>query len=179
MESHNQTAVSQFLLHGLSDDTALQPVIFTLFLFMCLVTILGNLLIILMVSSDPHLHTPKYFFLCNLSFNDICLSTCTIPRMLVKLQTQDQRITYTGCLCQVAFVIVFAFVENLLLEVVKYDHYVAICHSLMYTFIMNRRLCVLLFLSCLLISITVAPVPFSDGAASVLLHKSGNSQLLL
>ncbi|MBZ3872238.1 Olfactory receptor 7G1 [Sciurus carolinensis] len=76
--------------------------------------------------------------------------------MLVKLQTQDQSLTYTGCLSHVAFVIVFAFVENLLLEVVKYDLYVAICQPLMYTFIMNRSLCVLLFLSCLLISITVA-----------------------
>ncbi|XP_047386302.1 olfactory receptor 7G2-like [Sciurus carolinensis] len=156
MEPHNQTAVSQFLLLGLSDDSALQPVIFTLFLSMYLVTILGNLLIILLVSSDPHLHTPMYFFLCNLSFNDICLSTCTITRMLVNLQTQDQRITYTGCFCQVAFVIVFAFVENFLLAVMVYDRYVAICHPLVYTVIMNPRLCVLLFLSCLLISITVA-----------------------
>ncbi|MBZ3886648.1 Olfactory receptor 7G1 [Sciurus carolinensis] len=156
MEPHNQTAVSQFLLLGLSDDPALQSVIFTLFLSMYLVTILGNLIIIMMVSSDPHLHTPMYFFLCNLSFNDICLHTCTIPRMLVNLQTQDQRITYAGCLCQVAFVIVFAFVENFLLAVMAYDRYVAICHPLVYTVIMSPHLCVLLFLSCFLISITVA-----------------------
>ncbi|MBZ3874298.1 Olfactory receptor 7G2 [Sciurus carolinensis] len=156
MEPHNQTAISQFLLLGLSDDSALKPVIFSLFLSMYMVTILGNLLIILMVSSDSHLHTPMYFFHCNLSFNDICLSTCTIPRMLVNLQTQDQRITYTGCLSQVCFIVFFAFVENFLLAVMAYDCYVAICHPLNYTVIMNPCLCVLLVLFCILINLLIA-----------------------
>ncbi|XP_015359412.1 olfactory receptor 7G2-like [Marmota marmota marmota] len=156
MEPHNHTAVSQFLLLGLSDDPDLQPVIFSLFLSMYLVTILGNLLIIVTVSSDSHLHTPMYFFICNLSFNDICLSTCTIPRMLVNLQTQNQSITYTGCLSQVCFVIVFASLENCLLAVMACDRYVAICHPLRYTVLMHPRLCVLLVLFCLLISVVIA-----------------------
>ncbi|MBZ3871747.1 Olfactory receptor 7G2 [Sciurus carolinensis] len=98
MESTNHTAVSEFLLLGLMDDPALQSLFFSLFLSMYLVTSLGNLLIILAVSSDPHLHTPMYFFLSNLSFTDICISTTTIPKMLANIHAQDQSISYTGCL---------------------------------------------------------------------------------
>uniref|UniRef100_A0A8D2DR00 Olfactory receptor n=1 Tax=Sciurus vulgaris TaxID=55149 RepID=A0A8D2DR00_SCIVU len=153
METTNQTTVSEFLLLGLTDDPALQSLIFSLFLSMYLVTILGNLLIILAVSSDPHLHTPMYFFLCSLSCNDICLSTCIIPKMLLSIQTQDQRITYAGCITQVCFVIVFALLENFFLGVMSYDRYVAICHPLRYRVIMNPCLCVLLIMISLLISI--------------------------
>ncbi|KAM6168109.1 olfactory receptor 7G2-like [Erethizon dorsatum] len=153
MEPINQTAASEFLLLGLTDDPELQPLIFSLlFLAMYLVTVLGNLLIILAVSSDSRLHTPMYFFLSNLSFNDICLITCTIPKMLVNIRSQDKNITYTGCLSQVCSVIVFGGLENCLLAVMAYDHYVAICHPLRYTVIMNPRLCVLLVLLSLFIS---------------------------
>ncbi|MBZ3871968.1 Olfactory receptor 7G1 [Sciurus carolinensis] len=156
MKSRNETAISEFLLLGLTEDPALQPLIFSLFLSMYLVTVLGNLLIILAVSSVPHLHTPMYFFLCCLSFNDIAYTTCTIPQMLVNIQTQDPTITYTGCLTQVSFVIIFALMENFLLAVMAYDRYVAICHPLRYRVIMNRHLCVLLVLVSLLISVTDA-----------------------
>ncbi|MBZ3871464.1 Olfactory receptor 7G2 [Sciurus carolinensis] len=128
MKPRNETAVSECLLLGLTDDPALQSLIFSLFLSMYLVTILSNLLITLAVSSDTYLHTPMYFFLFSLSFNDIFLSTCIIPKMLVNIQTQDQSITYTGCLSQVCFVILFTVLENSLLAVMSYDHYVAICH---------------------------------------------------
>ncbi|MBZ3888762.1 Olfactory receptor 7G2 [Sciurus carolinensis] len=101
MATINQTAVSEFLLLGLTDDPALQSLIFSIFLSMYLITILGNLLIILAVSFDSHLHTPMYFFLSNLSLNDICLITSTVPKMLVNILRQDQSITYTGCLSQV------------------------------------------------------------------------------
>ncbi|XP_047387798.1 olfactory receptor 7G2-like [Sciurus carolinensis] len=153
MEPTNQTSVAEFLLLGLTEEPALQPLVFSMFLSMYLVTILGNLLIILAVSSDSHLHTPMYFFLSNLSFNDICMGTTTIPKMLVSIQTQDQRITYTGCLSQACFVLTFGGLENFLLAVMAYDRYVAICHPLRYTVIMNPCLCVLLLLLCLLLSI--------------------------
>ncbi|MBZ3878413.1 Olfactory receptor 7G1 [Sciurus carolinensis] len=152
MELINQTTVSEFLLLGLTDDPALQPLIFILFLSMYLVTILGNLLIILAVSSDPHLHTPMYFFLSNLSFTDICISTTTIPKMLVNIQTHSHSISYTSCISQVCFVLVFGGLESCLLAVMAYDRYVAICHPLRYTTIMNSRLCVLLVLLCLLVT---------------------------
>ncbi|MBZ3884365.1 Olfactory receptor 7G3 [Sciurus carolinensis] len=141
MKSTNHPAVSELLLLGLTDDPALQPFIFSLFLSMYLVTILGNLLIILAISFDSHLHTPMYFFLSNLSLNDICLSTSIIPNMLVNILRQNQTITYTGCLTQIGFVLVFVYTENFLLAVMAYDRYVAICHPLMYTIIMKPSLC--------------------------------------
>ncbi|MBZ3878440.1 Olfactory receptor 7A5 [Sciurus carolinensis] len=153
MESTNHTAVSEFLLLGLTDNPALQPFIFSLFLSMYLVIILGNLLIILAVSSDSHLHTPMYFFHSNLSFTDICISTTTIPKMLANIQAQDQSISYTGCLTQNGFVLVFGGLENCLLAVMAYNRYVAICHPLRYMVIMNPCHCVLLILLSLLISI--------------------------
>ncbi|KAM6167097.1 olfactory receptor 7G2-like [Erethizon dorsatum] len=152
MNVRNQTAVSEFLLLGLTDDPELQPLIFILFLSMYLVTLLGNLLIILAVGSDSHLHTPMYFFLSSLSFNDICLSTTTVPKMLVNIQTQSHSVTYTGCLSQLCFFLVFSGLENCLLAVMAYDRYVAICHPLRYMVIMSPRLCVLLVLLSLIIS---------------------------
>ncbi|MBZ3882824.1 Olfactory receptor 7G3 [Sciurus carolinensis] len=137
---------SEFLFLGLTHDLALQPLIFSLFLFMYLVTILGNLLIVLVVSSDSHLHTPMYFFLSNLSLADICISTTTIPQMLVNIQRKRKAISYTGCLSQVCFVLIFAGLENFLLAAMAYDRYAAICHPLRYTAIMNPCLCVLLVL---------------------------------
>ncbi|XP_045847637.1 olfactory receptor 7G2-like [Meles meles] len=156
MEPRNQTVFSEFFLLGLTDDPELQPLLFSLFLSTYLVTILGNLLIILAVISDSHLHTPMYFFLSNLSFTDICLSTTTIPEMLVNIQTQIQSISYTGCLTQVCFVLTFVGLENFLLAAMAYDRYVAICHPLRYTVIMNAQLCGLLTVLSLLISIANA-----------------------
>uniref|UniRef100_A0A8C6CSU2 Olfactory receptor n=1 Tax=Moschus moschiferus TaxID=68415 RepID=A0A8C6CSU2_MOSMO len=146
MEQRNKTRASDFLLMEVTEDPELRSFLFSLFLSMYLVTVLGNLLIILAVSSDSHLHTPMYFFLSNLSVNDICLSTTTIPKMLVSIQTQNQSITYTGCLTQICFVLVFASLESSLLAVMAYDRYVAICHPLRYTVIMSPRLCGLVIL---------------------------------
>ncbi|XP_059015859.1 olfactory receptor 7G2-like [Mustela lutreola] len=156
MEPRNQTVFSEFFLLGLTDDPELQPLLFNLFLSTYLVTILGNLLVILAVISDSHLHSPMYFFLSNLSFTDICLSTTTIPKMLVNIQAQIQSISYTGCLTQVCFVLVFVGLENFLLAAMAYDRYVAICHPLRYTVIMNAQLCGLLTVLSLLISIANA-----------------------
>ncbi|XP_049737346.1 olfactory receptor 7G3-like [Elephas maximus indicus] len=156
MESENQTGLAEFLLLGLSENPELQPLLFGMFLTLYLITVAGNLLIILTISSDSHLHTPMYFFLSNLSFTDICFSTTTVPKMLVNIQTQSKSISYTGCLTQICFVLVFASLDNCLLAVMAYDRYVAICHPLRYTIIMNPHLCGLLILLSLLISIMSA-----------------------
>ncbi|MBZ3890090.1 Olfactory receptor 7G2 [Sciurus carolinensis] len=156
MEPRNQTAILEFLLLELTDDPALQPILFSLFLSMYLVTVLGKLLIILAVNSDAPLHTPMYFFLSNLSFTDTCLSTGTIPKMLVNIHSQSYSISYTGCLSQVFFVLVFLVSENCLLTAMAYDRYVAICHPLMYTIIMNPSHCVMLVPISLFISIVDA-----------------------
>ncbi|XP_004434231.1 PREDICTED: olfactory receptor 7D4-like [Ceratotherium simum simum] len=146
MEAGNHTKVSEFLLLGLSEDPELQPLLFGVFLSMYLVTVFGNLLIILTISSDSHLHTPMYFFLSNLSFVDICFISTTIPKMLVNIQAQRKDISYIGCFTQVYFFMIFAGMDNFLLTVMAYDRFVAICHPLHYMVIMNPRLCVLLVL---------------------------------
>ncbi|XP_008563719.1 PREDICTED: olfactory receptor 7D4-like [Galeopterus variegatus] len=144
MEAENHTELSEFLLLGLSQDSKLQPIVFGLFLSMYLLTVLGNLLIILAISSDSHLHTPMYFFLSNLSFTDICFTSTTVPKMLVNIQTHSKDISYTGCLTQLYFFMIFAGLDNFLLTVMAYDRYVAICHPLHYMLIMNPCLCILL-----------------------------------
>ncbi|XP_075420311.1 olfactory receptor 7G2-like [Tenrec ecaudatus] len=141
---------------GLTDHPELQPIIFSLFLMVYLVTVLGNLLIVWAVISDSHLHTPMYFFLSHLSFTDICLSTSAVPKMLVNILTQNQTITFTGCLSQIFFVLFFCAFENFLLAAMAYDRYVAICSPLRYTVIMNPCFCGLLILLSLLTSITLA-----------------------
>uniref|UniRef100_A0A4X1UKB3 Olfactory receptor 18-like n=1 Tax=Sus scrofa TaxID=9823 RepID=A0A4X1UKB3_PIG len=153
MEPQNLTLVSEFLLLGLTEDLDLQPLLFVLFLSMYLVTLLGNLLIILAVTSDSHLHTPMYFFLSNLSLADISISTITVPKMLVNLQTHRRSISYAGCLAQVTFFTLFASLESLLLAVMAYDRLVAICHPLHYLVIMNPHLCGLSVLVSLSISL--------------------------
>ncbi|XP_057565796.1 olfactory receptor 18-like [Hippopotamus amphibius kiboko] len=166
MEPKNLTHVSKFFLLGLSDDPELQTLLFGLFLAMYLVTVLGNLLIILAVTSDSHLHTPMYFFLSNLSLADISFSTTTIPKMLVNLQTHSKSITYAGCLTQVTCFSLFAFLESLLLTVMSHDRLVATCHPLHYLVIMNPRTCGLLAL-----------VSFSISLLTSLLHYLMMSQL--
>ncbi|KAJ1060417.1 hypothetical protein K5549_013012 [Capra hircus] len=146
MEPVNDTQISEFLLLGLSNEPELQPLIFGLFLSTYLTTVFGNLLIILAVSSDPHLHTPMYFFLSNLSFVDICFISTTIPKMLNNIQTHSKVITYEGCITQIYFFLFFAALENFLLTVMAYDRFMAICLPLHYMVVMNPRLCGLMVL---------------------------------
>ncbi|XP_006877452.1 PREDICTED: olfactory receptor 18-like [Chrysochloris asiatica] len=153
IEPQNFTDNSEFLLLGLSEDPELQPLFFGLFLSIYLITVCGNLLIILAVSFDPHLHTPMYFFLSNLSFTDIAFISTTVPKMLVNIQTQSKSIGYEGCLTQVCFFYFFVCLDSMFLTVMAYDRLVAICHPLHYTIIMNLRLCGLLLFVSFLISI--------------------------
>ncbi|XP_065790894.1 olfactory receptor 7A17-like, partial [Muntiacus reevesi] len=142
----NDTRFSNFLLLGLSNEPELQSLIFGLFLSMYLITVFGNLLLILAVSSDSHLHTPMYFFLSNLSFVDICFTSITIPKMLVNIHTQSNVITYADCITQMYFSTLFGGWDNFLLAVMAYDRFLAICRPLHYMVIMNPRLCGLLVL---------------------------------
>ncbi|XP_037360544.2 olfactory receptor 7A10-like [Talpa occidentalis] len=143
----NQTHPTAFTLLGLSEEASLQPLLFWAFLAMYLVTVTGNLLIILAIVMDPRLHTPMYFFLSNLSFTDICFTSTTVPKMLLNIQTQNKAITYAGCLSQMFFYIFFGGLDNFLLTAMAYDRFVAICHPLHYTVIMNPQFCGLLLLA--------------------------------
>ncbi|XP_045705530.1 olfactory receptor 18-like [Phyllostomus hastatus] len=156
----NRTGDSEFFLLGLTDDPELQPLLFGLFLAMYLVTMLGNLLIILSIISDSHLHTPMYFFLSNLSLADISFSSTTVPKMLMNLQTYSKSITYAGCLTQVMFFSLFASLESLLLAVMAYDRLVAICQPLHYLVMMNPHLCGLCVLLSFFISLLVSQLHY-------------------
>ncbi|XP_008848178.1 olfactory receptor 7E24-like [Nannospalax galili] len=138
---------------GLSDNPVLQPVFFGLFLSMYLVSVLGNLLILLAVSSDSHLHTPIYFFLCNLSLNDLGFISTTVPKMILNIQTHSRGMSYVACLTQTSFFAIFGCMDDMLLTVMAYDRFVAIRHPLHYTLIMNRWLCVSLVLVSVLVSL--------------------------
>ncbi|XP_075402532.1 olfactory receptor 7E24-like [Tenrec ecaudatus] len=153
MESQNLTSVPEFLLLGLSEEPALQPVLFGLFLSMYLITVAGNLLIVLTVSSDKRLHTPMYFFLSNLSLVDIGFISTTVPKMLVNIQTQNKSITYVGCLTQVSFLYLLGCWDSLLLTVMAYDRFVAICSPLHYAVVMNAHRCGFLVLVSFFISL--------------------------
>nr|XP_058146408.1 olfactory receptor 7A10-like [Dasypus novemcinctus] len=120
---------------------------------MYLVTISGNLLIILATVTDSHLHTPMYLFLCNLSLCDNCLSSTTVPKMLVNIQMQSRAITYAGCMAQMYFFLLFTGLEVFLLAVMAYDRFVAICHPLHYSVIMNPWICTLLVLGSWIVSV--------------------------
>ncbi|NP_999996.1 olfactory receptor Olr1382 [Rattus norvegicus] len=144
MRGTNQSSVSEFLLLGLSRQPQQQQLLFLLFLTMYLATVLGNLLIILAISTDSRLHTPMYFFLNNLSFVDVCFSSTTVPKVLANYILGSQIISFSGCLTQMYFLFMFVDLDNFLLAVMAYDRYVAICHPLHYTTKMTRQLCVLM-----------------------------------
>ncbi|XP_006977582.1 olfactory receptor-like protein DTMT [Peromyscus maniculatus bairdii] len=144
MERGNQSVVLEFLLLGLPIEPLQQDLFYALFLAMYLTTILGNLLIIVLIQLDSHLHTPMYLFLSNLSFSDLCFSSVTIPKLLQNMQSQVPSIPYAGCLAQMYFFLLFADLESFLLVAMAYDRYVAICFPLHYASIMSTKLCLCL-----------------------------------
>ncbi|XP_025314673.1 olfactory receptor 6C75-like [Canis lupus dingo] len=143
----NHTKVTEFILLGLTDDPKWQVVLFIFLLvtYMCSVT--GNLVIIFLTLTDPHLKTPMYFFLRNFSFLEMSFTSATIPRFLVTVVTGDRTISYNDCLAQVFFVILLGVTEFYLLTAMSYDRYVAICKPLHYMTIMSTRVCILLVFS--------------------------------
>ncbi|XP_068942014.1 olfactory receptor 1f45-like [Petaurus breviceps papuanus] len=144
MNRENQTSISGFFLLGFSELPEQQQIIFWLFLCVYLITVIGNLLILLAIGLDAHLHTPMYFFLANLSFVDICFSSVTIPKTLANHISRSKSISYIECMTQIYFFITFINMDGFLLGVMAYDRYVAICRPLHYTTIMCPRLCIIL-----------------------------------
>ncbi|XP_029419299.1 olfactory receptor 7E24-like [Nannospalax galili] len=151
-ESQNLTLVSEFYLMGFSEDPELQPILFGLFLSMYLVSMPGSLLIIRAVHADSHLHTPMYFFLWSLSWADMGLISTTVPNLIVSIQIHSRVISHVGCLTQMSLFVTFGCMDDMLLTVVAYDRFVAICHPLNYHVIMNPRFCVTLLLVSFLLS---------------------------
>nr|XP_020007566.1 olfactory receptor 50-like [Castor canadensis] len=146
MKRGNQSSVSEFILLGLPILPEEQGMFYALFLTMYLTTVLGNLLIILFIRLDSHLHTPMYFFLSHLAFTDISFSSVTAPKMLMNMLTHSKSISYAGCISQVYFFLLFGDLDSFLLTSMAYDRYVAICHPLHYPRIMTQSLCLLLLI---------------------------------
>ncbi|XP_060111179.1 olfactory receptor 10A7-like [Heteronotia binoei] len=140
-EQQNQTAVSEFILLGFGDIPKLQIVLFVLFFIIYLATMTGNLLIVLSVSVDQHLHTPMYFFLGNLSFLESSYSTTIMPKMLAGLLTGDGSISVKACLIQFFIFSFLGGAECYLLSVMSYDRYLAVSKPLHYATVMNGRFC--------------------------------------
>ncbi|KAB1270430.1 Olfactory receptor 6C4 [Camelus dromedarius] len=138
----NQTTFTEFILQGFTNQPELQVVIF-IFLFLAyMLSVLGNLTIIILSLVDPHLKTPMYFFLRNFSFLEVSFTSIFIPRFLTSLTTGNKVISFAGCLIQYFFAILFGATEFYLLAAMSYDRYVAICKPLQYLTIMSSRVCV-------------------------------------
>ncbi|XP_048372710.1 olfactory receptor 5V1-like [Sphaerodactylus townsendi] len=137
----NSTTVAEFILMGVSDLPAVRFSLFAAFLFIYLITVMGNGTILLAVGADSHLHNPMYFFLTNLSLLDIFYPTATVPKMLESLLSENNIISFVGCILQVYFLVALAGTEVFLLAVMAYDRYVAVCDPLRYTVIMSKKAC--------------------------------------
>ncbi|XP_004437405.1 PREDICTED: olfactory receptor 1094-like [Ceratotherium simum simum] len=139
MGAGNTSELSGFFLVGLTNDPQLQPILFALFFFIYVVTVVGNLGLLALTVVSPRLHTPMYFFLSNLSFLDFCYSSVTVPKMLMGFFSGCQTIS-SGCVVQTSCFLIFAVTEFFLLASMAYDRYVAICNPLLYHIIMSPRL---------------------------------------
>ncbi|XP_024420351.2 olfactory receptor-like protein OLF3 [Desmodus rotundus] len=141
MGTDNETWVREFILLGLSRDWDTQVSLFVLFMVMYLVTVLGNFLIVLLIRLDSRLHTPMYFFLTNLSLVDVSYATSIVPQMLVHFLAEEKVIPYVSCGAQLFFSLGLGGIEFVLLAVMAYDRYVAVCDPLRYLVIMHGGLC--------------------------------------
>ncbi|XP_015270333.1 PREDICTED: olfactory receptor 10A7-like [Gekko japonicus] len=137
----NTTTLTEFILLGLSNEPNLQSTLFSTFLVIYIITLAGNLIIILLTLVDPALQTPMYFFLRNLSFLEICYTSVNVPKMLENLHSGNKSISFLGCAVQTYFAFFFGGSECFLLASMAYDRYVAICKPLHYHVLMNRKMC--------------------------------------
>ncbi|XP_049754968.1 olfactory receptor 4K15-like [Elephas maximus indicus] len=142
MEAVNQSTGSEFIILGLCDSRELQAFLLVIFSSLYLITILGNIFIVLLIIADLHLHSPMYFLLANLSFIDFCISSVTTPKLITDFLKEKKTISFGGCMCQIFFGHFFGGGEMVLLVSMAYDRYVAICKPLHYSSIMNRQMCI-------------------------------------
>nr|XP_003422720.1 olfactory receptor 8K3-like [Loxodonta africana] len=161
MDKHNLTVLNEFILMGITDHPDLQVPLFGLFLIVYMISVVGNLGIIILTKTDSRLQTPMYFFLRHLAITDLGYSTTVVPKMLVNFVVDENTISYCFCAIQLAFFLFFITSELFILSAMSYDRYVAICHPLLYTVIMSRKVCpvlvaiLYLYSACVSLLITV------------------------
>ncbi|XP_030395535.1 olfactory receptor 5V1-like [Gopherus evgoodei] len=169
-EGRNQTPIMEFILLGFGNVPEMQPLLFLVFLVIYIVTVSGNILIIALVMTDQHLHTPMYFFLGNLSCLEAFYTSTILPRLLTGLLTGERTISVKGCIAQLYFFGILSATECLLLTAMSYDRYLAICNPLRYAALMNARVCFQLvagswissFLGCTIVNIFLFQSTFCD-----------------
>ncbi|XP_027394182.1 olfactory receptor 9S13-like [Bos indicus] len=140
--------LQEFVLDGFGGGPQTQALLFTLFLVLYLVDVLGNLTMIVVITLDARLHSPMYFFLKNLSFLDLCYSSVIYPKALFDLMSSTKVITFAGCVTQFFFFSTMITTEGFLLAVMAYDRFMAICNPLLYPISMRPSVCALLMLGC-------------------------------
>ncbi|XP_029140192.1 olfactory receptor 2G3-like [Protobothrops mucrosquamatus] len=155
----NQTEVWEFVLLGFSDYPTLEPVLFAIFLLIYLLILLGNIGIIILAATDPHLQTPMYFFLQNLAFLNLCYTTAVIPKMLSNMILTKKIISYHMCMAQTYISLFMGAAECILLAVMAFDRFLAVCHPLRYTIIMNTQSCIRISAASWTVSFLVSVVP--------------------
>nr|XP_024642662.1 olfactory receptor 4K1 [Macaca nemestrina]XP_024642663.1 olfactory receptor 4K1 [Macaca nemestrina]XP_024642664.1 olfactory receptor 4K1 [Macaca nemestrina] len=143
MACTNESVVSEFVLLGLSNSRELQIFFFAIFSVVYVTSVLGNVLIIIIISFDSRLNSPMYFLLSNLSFIDICQSNFATPKMLVDFFVEHKTISFEGCMAQIFLLHSFVGSEMMLLVAMAYDRFIAVCKPLHYGTIMNQRLCII------------------------------------
>ncbi|XP_012865285.1 PREDICTED: olfactory receptor 8B3-like isoform X1 [Dipodomys ordii] len=156
MAFRNGSFITEFILVGLTELPGLQLPLFFLFLSTYMVTVLGNLGLIILIGLNSHLHTPMYFFLFNLSFIDLCYSTVFTPKMLINFILEKNTISYMGCMTQLYFYCFFVISECYVLMSMAYDRYVAICNPLLYNSAMSPKVCSYLILASYLMAVSGA-----------------------
>ncbi|KAM8952578.1 olfactory receptor 6C74-like [Pelodytes ibericus] len=148
MGHKNQTPVTYFIIKGISEVPELQTLVFLMVLFLYMITVSGNMTLLLLVCLDPHLHTPMYFFLGNLSFLDVFCLTITLHRILLSFMSGDNTVSFFNCMSQMYLFSCLTCDELLLLTAMSYDRYVAVCNPLHYHMVMSSRICLLLAMAC-------------------------------
>jgi len=155
MAKHNNSEVTEFILLGLTDSPELQALLFGIFLVIYLISVMGNLGLIMLIHVSPQLHTAMYYFLSHLAFVDFCYTSSVTPNTLVNFLQETKRISLPACAIQLFCFIMFVVCEFYMLSVMAYDRYVAICNPLLYTIVVNKRVCIQMVLSTYLYSFSV------------------------
>ncbi|XP_066487322.1 olfactory receptor 8U3-like [Tiliqua scincoides] len=154
--NHTTTTVKEFILFGITDRSDLKAPLFVVFLLNYVITVMGNLGIIILIRTNAHLHTPMYFFLSHLAFVDLCYSSVIAPKMLANFLAAEKTISYHSCAAQLGCFLTFMITECFLLAVMAYDRYVAICNPLLYQTLMSQRVCIQLVAAPYIYSFCVA-----------------------
>nr|XP_025845076.1 olfactory receptor 6C68-like [Vulpes vulpes] len=157
----NQTALTTFILLGLTEDPQLKILLFMFLFLSYMLNVSGNLTIIILTLIDSHLKTPMYLFLQNFSFLEISFTTACVPRFLYSISSGDKSITYNACVSQLLFTDLFAVTEFFLFATMSYDRFVAICKPLHYMTIMSRRVCKNFIIFCWVAALIIILPPIS------------------